>query len=139
MNSDWGFSSSSDSDSDEDRPVSKLRTDTQFYRQYYRGEYGDDWPADIVGHANNRRLQHNHLANSSILGEGSGHANTSFANLSRILSPASILPVDDVVLVNEGGKYRPIRVISNSEILPPRKTPEGKSMVCTTHKLSFET
>ncbi|XP_055318277.1 uncharacterized protein LOC129576740 isoform X2 [Sitodiplosis mosellana] len=131
----WGFSSSSESDSDEDRPVSKFRTDTLFYQQYQRGEYGDDWPIELLGHTSNHRLPNNHLANSSILFEGNGHANTSFANLSRIvgldesriLSPASILPADDIVFVNDGGKYRPIRVISKTEILPPRKTPDDKA------------
>lgn len=132
----WGFSSSSESDSDDDRPMSKLRTDTPFFQQYQRGEYGEDWPPEFRGfYLGNQQTAR--LANSSLLVDGNGNGNTSFANLSRIVdldesrvvSPASILPADDIVLINEGGRFRPIRVISKAAIVPIRKTPEGKPNV----------
>ncbi|XP_031638528.1 uncharacterized protein LOC116350755 [Contarinia nasturtii] len=135
MSSNWGLSSSS-SDSDDDRPVSKFRTETLFYKQYYRGEYGDDWP-DHLHHVENHTQ--NVQANSSVLIDNNDQQSTSFANISRIglddshrvLSPSSLLTntVEDIVLINEGGKYRPIRVISQREILPVRKSPEVKSKV----------
>lgn len=134
---DWGFSSSSESDSDEDRPVSKIRTDSVFYQQYLRDDYSDDWPIELRGghHTNNHRFA-NVQANSSILLDFNEQPNTSFANLSRIAdmdnsrvgSPDDIMPVEDFVLINEGGRFRPVRVISKTELLPARKskTPESK-------------
>lgn len=145
--SNWGFSSSSESDSDDDRPVSKIRMDTLFFQQFQQhGQTGDDWPIELSAQSshNHHRIA-NMQANSSILMDVNGHANTSFANLSRIaglddsriVSPANILPADDIVLINDGGKFRPIRVISKTEILPPRKTPDGKSNVSTLQRFSF--
>lgn len=144
--SNWGFSSSSESDSDDDRPVSKIRIDTLFFQQFQHGQTGDDWPIEILAHSSHDHHKITNMqANSSILMDVNGHANTSFANLSRIVglddtrvvSPANILPADDIVLINDGGKFRPIRVISKTEILPPRKTPDGKSNVSTLQYISF--
>lgn len=140
MNSDWGFSSSSESDDDE-RPISKLRNDTEFYRGYYQGDYGCDWPNELQPKrrenlANSSILYQNDVANSSFANTSianTSFVNTSFANISRIapddtatriVSPKSILnkTPDDIVLVDEGGgRYRPVRVISKNEILSTRK------------------
>lgn len=132
----WGFSSSSDNESDDGRTVTKFRTDSLFYQQFHRGEYGCDFPNVNLGATNHRT---NIQANSSVLNGENDLANSSFANISRIpglnesriLSPGLIMEntLDDIVLINEGGKFRPMRVISQKELLTPRKTPDGKKTV----------
>lgn len=122
---DWGFSSSSDSDSDDDRPISKLRTDTIFYQHLQNEEFGADWPADPsqnhVDTINLNATRTNGIENESL----ADVSQFSSLNGSRVLSIADLEETpNDIVLVNEGGKYRPMRVITTSEILPPRKTPD---------------
>lgn len=127
---DWGFSSSSDSGSDDDRPVSTLRTDTQFYQHFQNDEYGADWPADsrLVNSSQNHvdTNNFNGTRTNEIENESSANASQlSGLSGSRVLSMADLEETpNDIVLLNEGGKYRPIRVITTSAILPPRKTPD---------------
>lgn len=146
MNDNWGFSSSSDSESDEDRPVSAIRTDG-YYRHFQNGDYGANWPHHILD-PNNLNIT-NGFANSSIIGDPNGslpNGHASFADIShvqpidnaRIVSPSTILgsAPDDIVLINEGGKFRPIRVITAEKLLAPRKTPDKKEFVSVFHMIS---
>lgn len=144
---DWGFSSSSqDSDSGDELAVSKFRRSTPFYQQHQNREYGANWPSHLFGYSVNQRTD-NGQGNNSTISDSNGHI--SFADISRIpalddsriVSPGTIFgnAPDDIVLVNEGGKYRPIRVIFKQEILPPRRTPDGKSKVSIRKNFNFTT
>lgn len=139
MDDTWTLSSSSGSESDDDRPISAFRTDSQYYQHFQNGDYGENWPCHILD-PNNQHTT-NGFANSSIIGDANtslpnGHA--SFAEIShiyptetpRIVSPSIILgdAPHDIVLIDEGGKFRPMRVITKEKLLAPRKTPERKEL-----------
>lgn len=127
----WGFSSSSDSDTDcDDQPITIFRTDTKYYRDFQNGEYGADWPQDV----NNQHAQLNHSNASETNDIDSSHFvrnNSCDLNDSRILSPRTILDAtcEDIVLIKDGDKLRPMRVISSKDLLPPRISPDAKPKV----------
>lgn len=130
----WGISSSSGSDSDEDRPVSKLRTDTPFYRAFQNGNYGPEWPPDILAYSKNQReLNARNALNSTLLDTSAMNStllNGSFGNINNVsVANKSVLGTtsDEVVLVREGEKLRVMRVVNVEDLLPPRTSPETKA------------
>lgn len=131
----WDLSESSESDCDDERPITKLKTNSFFYRQFQDGDFGPDWPDEFSAHPNQHHVlnhsivdgQLNATANDSIFGNVS---RISDPNESRILSPGLILDsTPDFVLVPEGDKFRPVRVVTNSNLLMPRRTPDVKFKV----------
>lgn len=134
--SEWGFSSSSEDESDDERPITKLKTNTEFYQNFQNGEYGADWPSNLRQEISAEQQNSNHAPPPM----QNGHANdttddlnctpTTNANGSMILSPSILNATpENIVLVNEGGKYRPIRVISLPELITSNNTPDAKPKV----------
>lgn len=131
----WGLSESSESDSDDERPITKFKTNSLFYSHFKNGEYGPNWPDDLSAYPN----QHHVLNNSIVDGATNATEDDSIladvsrisdANESRILSPGQILnSSSDFVLVREGDKFRPVRVVTDSNLLIPRRTPDAKFKV----------
>lgn len=118
----WGLSSSSsDSDSDDDRPKqSRLRTATQFYRNYQKGEYGADWPIELIsGHPNQHHVEIQPPTDIKRNNVSFADANqTSGSNEPHGISLVNLNATpENIVLVESGGKYVPMRVISQGDIL----------------------
>lgn len=132
----WGLSSSSDSDSDDDRPITKLKTNTEFYRQFQNGYFGPNWTNETNEiHTNHVHTNHSYPLSPNVMQNESIPANTSCpsfnGNESRILSPSLILNTtpENIVLIQEGDKFRPVRVITTTQLLSSKTSPEPKVKV----------
>lgn len=121
---DWSLSESSDSGSDEDRPVTRLRMDRDVFLQYLQNCWHENWPDENQHRNYERQLPpppppQNHFNgwhrnersfdNTSL--DGSSY--TSDANQSHRFFDR---PSDNIILLEEGGRFRPIRVITSHDL-----------------------
>lgn len=145
----WGLSSSSESDSsDDERPCTKIKRNTEFYRNFLNGEYGVDWPSDVYERSRANHRNHSTPANHRTMpmqnvhanGHPNGHANISVNNIngsiaglneSMILNSSMIdvTPANVALVSLEDGKFQLMRVVTKTEILTPNTTPDTKPKV----------
>lgn len=119
----WSISSSSEDESDEDRPVSKIKA--PFYRHFQNDELGTNWPPTLQNcTASTSRINQTHQQN------GNSHdASSRSLNSSIILPPDTNIEEDVVLVPQSGGTYCAFRVIPESKIKTPHKTPDAKHTV----------